>query len=45
MRKTLASRSHASKAVLQIRIETNDAVHRVNYGLLTVRPDGEEQKL
>jgi hypothetical protein len=45
MPKTLASRSHASNAALQIGIKTNDAMHHVNYGPLTVCPDGEEQKL
>ena len=45
MPKPLASRCHASNAILQIRIDINDAVHRVNYGLFTVRPDGKEQKL
>ena len=34
--KPLASRSHASNAVLQIGIETNNTVHRAHDGLLTV---------
>ena len=33
--KPLASRCHASNAALQIGINMNDAMHRVNYGLLT----------
>lgn len=41
--KTLISSSHASH--LGLEIETNDAVHRANYGHLTVQSDGEEQKL
>ena len=36
MPQTLVSLSHASNAALQIAVETNDAVHRANYGPLIV---------